>query len=177
MKGQQAFHPISEGDGASRPRRAGSLLRRCSARRRWPTPWQQAAMGTPVAMKAETTRRPLLPACANTLRMKCTRQRSAMKGQQAFHPLSEGDRARRPWRGRGENLRDGGLDALVRIGDHQFDAMNGQEAIHPIGEAGAASRPRRASHAGRAGGESRSRRFRPPRRRSSCRALRAGRRC
>src|ERR1700736_693002 len=28
-----------------------------------------------VAMKAETTRRPLLPACASALRMKCTRQR------------------------------------------------------------------------------------------------------
>ena len=32
-------------------------------------------MGAPVAMKAATTRRPLLSACARTLRMKCTRQR------------------------------------------------------------------------------------------------------
>ena len=115
-----------------------------------------------VPMKAATTRRPLLPACAMALRMKGTRQRSAMNGQEAIRPISARDRARRPWRGCCEDLRDGGLDALVSIGDHQLDAIKGQEAFDPIGEAGAARRPRRAAHAGRAGEETPSRRSRLP---------------
>ena len=34
--------------------------------------------------------------------------------------------------GRCEDLRDGGLDPLVRIGDHQLHAIKGQEAFDPI---------------------------------------------
>ena len=170
MKGQEAFHPTSEGDAVRRPRRAGSPHWRRSARRRWPTPWHPAAMGTPVAMKAETTRRPLLPACASTLRMKCTRHlcQVAVKTidrQEAIDPISEGDGASRRRRRRRRPR------AFVGVRDHQLSAIKGQEAFDPIGEAGAARRPRRAVHAERAGGESRSRRSRPPRRRSSCRAL------
>jgi len=170
MKGQEAFHPTSEGDAVRRSRRAGSPHWRRSARRRWPTPWHPAAMGTPVAMKADTTRRPLLPACARTLRMKWTRQRcqvavKTIDRQEAIDPISEGDGASRRRRRRRRPR------ALVGIGDHRLSAIKGQEAFDPIGEAGAARRPRRAVHAERAGGESRSRRSRPPRRRSSCRAL------
>jgi len=100
-------------------------------------------MGTPVAMKAETTRRPLLPACARTLRMKCTRHlcQVAVKTidrQEAIDPISEGDGASRRRRRRQRPR------ALVGVRDHQLSAIKGQEAFDPIGEAGAASRPRRA---------------------------------
>ena len=54
-----------------------------------------------VAMKAETTRRPLLPAWARALRMKWTRQRCQVAVK---------------------HLGDGGLDALVGVGDDQLDA-------------------------------------------------------
>ena len=56
-------------------------------------------LGEGVAMKAETTRRPLLPAWASALRMKWTRQR---------YQLAYGD------------LGDRRLDAFVRVGDDEL---------------------------------------------------------
>ena len=52
-------------------------------------------------MKAATTRRPFLPAWARALRAKCTRQRC----QEAM-----------------EQLGDGRLEAIVGVGNDQFDA-------------------------------------------------------
>src|SRR6185295_5636610 len=67
--------------------------------------WVLAASGVSwakaVAMKAETTRRPLLPACASTLRMKCTRQRCQVADR---------------------TLLTAGLQALMRVGDDELDA-------------------------------------------------------
>jgi hypothetical protein len=47
--------------------------------------------------------------------------------------------------GCGEDLRDGGLDARVRVRDRQLDAIKGQKAFDPISEGDVVSRPRRAS--------------------------------
>src|SRR3954453_12079277 len=54
----------------------GTLGRIWSATaRHWPLAACGVSWAKAVAMNAETTRRPLLPACASTLRMKWTRQR------------------------------------------------------------------------------------------------------
>jgi len=42
-----------------------------------------------MATKAEAMRRPLGPACARALRWNWRRQRSAMNGQDAIHPIAE----------------------------------------------------------------------------------------
>lgn len=67
--GTPGVRPGEGAIGSWRPRRR-------SGRRRWPTPDPPfGGLGTPVAMKAATTRRPFLPAWARALRAKCTRQR------------------------------------------------------------------------------------------------------
>src|SRR5580692_7070239 len=53
-------------------------------RRHWALAVSASSCANAVAMKAETTRRPLLPACDRALRMKCTRQRC----QVAFSTLA-----------------------------------------------------------------------------------------
>src|SRR5206468_1964870 len=59
-----------------KPASLGSLGRSWSATlRRCAVAASASSWTKAVAMKAETTRRPLLPACASALRMKCTRQR------------------------------------------------------------------------------------------------------
>jgi hypothetical protein len=86
----------------------GSLGRSWSAMRRHCRLAASASFcANAVPMKAETTRRPLLPACARAF---------AHEVHAAALP------------GRGEDLRDGGLDALVRVGDHQLDAAQPRRA-------------------------------------------------